>query len=313
MTGILDSVDQRTQLVGENRLEILMFRLSGRQLFAINVFKVQEVLHLPKLTLIPQRNPVVCGVVNLRGQTLPVIDLSQAIGMRPQTPSDKSTIIVTEYNRSVQAFLVGGVERILNLNWESILPPPGGAGRGHYLTAITKVDEQIVEIIDVEKVLSEIVPMSSKVSASKLEDPLLAKARGREVLLVDDSGVAMNQLRETMAQLDIRTHSASDGLKALKLLKLWADSDADVPNKLLMVITDAEMPEMDGYRLTTEIRNDPRLQELYVVLHTSLSGSFNEAMVKKVGCDDFLSKFQPDKLVDTVRKRLQILEDQGRI
>ena len=313
MAGILDTVDQRTQLVGENRLEILMFRLSGRQLFAINVFKVQEVLHLPKLTLIPQRNPVVCGVVNLRGQTLPVIDLSQAIGMRPLTPNDKSTIIVTEYNRSVQAFLVGGVDRILNLNWESILPPPGGAGRAHYLTAITKVDDQIVEIIDVEKVLSEIVPMSSKVSASKLEDPLLEKARGREVLLVDDSGVAMNQLRETMAQLDIRTHSAGDGLKALKLLKLWADSGADVPNKLLMVITDAEMPEMDGYRLTTEIRNDPRLQDLYVVLHTSLSGSFNEAMVKKVGCDDFLSKFQPDKLVDTVRKRLQQLEDAGKI
>ncbi len=313
MAGILDTVDQRTQLVGENRLEILMFRLSGRQLFAINVFKVQEVLHLPKLTLIPQRNPVVCGVVNLRGQTLPVIDLSQAIGMRPLTPSDKSTIIVTEYNRSVQACLVGGVDRILNLNWESILPPPGGAGRAHYLTAITKVDDQIVEIIDVEKVLSEIVPMSSKVSANKLEDPLLAKARGREVLLVDDSGVAMNQLRETMAQLDIRTHSAGDGLKALKLLKLWADSNADVPNKLLMVITDAEMPEMDGYRLTTEIRNDPRLQELYVVLHTSLSGSFNEAMVKKVGCNDFLSKFQPDKLVDMVRKRLQMLEDQGKI
>ncbi len=313
MAGILDTVDQRTQLVGENRLEILMFRLSGRQLFAINVFKVQEVLHLPKLTLIPQRNPVVCGVVNLRGQTLPVIDLSQAIGMRPLTPSDKSTIIVTEYNRSVQAFLVGGVDRILNLNWESVLTPPGGAGRAHYLTAITKVDDQIVEIIDVEKVLSEIVPMSSKVSANKLEDPLLAKARGREVLLVDDSGVAMNQLRETMAQLDIRTHSAGDGLKALKLLKLWADSNADVPNKLLMVITDAEMPEMDGYRLTTEIRNDPRLQELYVVLHTSLSGSFNEAMVKKVGCNDFLSKFQPDKLVDMVRKRLQMLEDQGKI
>lgn len=107
MAGILDTVDQRTQLVGENRLEILMFRLAGRQLFAINVFKVQEVLQLPKLTLMPQRHPFVCGVVNLRGQTLPVIDLSQAIGMRPLVPGPNSTIIVTEYNRSVQAFLVG--------------------------------------------------------------------------------------------------------------------------------------------------------------------------------------------------------------
>lgn len=308
MAGILDSVNQRTQLVGENRLEILMFRLTGRQLFAINVFKVQEVLQLPKLTLMPQRHPYVCGVVNLRGQTLPVIDLSQAIGMRPIVPGENSTIIVTEYNRSVQAFLVGGVDRILNLNWESILPPPGGAGRQHYLTAITKVDEQIVEIIDVEKVLAEISPMSSKVSAEKLSDPLLDKARGREVLLVDDSTVALTQLKETMAQLQIRTHVASDGLKALKLLQLWADSGVNIQDKLLMVITDAEMPEMDGYRLTTEIRNDPRLKGLYVVLHTSLSGSFNEAMVKKVGCDNFLSKFQPDKLVDMVRQRLLLDE-----
>ena len=308
MAGILDSVNQRTQLVGENRLEILMFRLTGRQLFAINVFKVQEVLQLPKLTLMPQRHPYVCGVVNLRGQTLPVIDLSQAIGMRPIVPGENSTIIVTEYNRSVQAFLVGGVDRILNLNWESILPPPGGAGRQHYLTAITKVDEQIVEIIDVEKVLAEISPMSSKVSAEKLGDPLLDKAKGREVLLVDDSNVALTQLKETMAQLQIRTHVASDGLKALKLLQLWADSGVNIQDKLLMVITDAEMPEMDGYRLTTEIRNDPRLKGLYVVLHTSLSGSFNEAMVKKVGCDNFLSKFQPDKLVDMVRQRLLLDE-----
>ena len=310
MAGILDSVNQRTQLVGENRLEILMFRLAGRQLFAINVFKVQEVLQLPKLTLIPQRHPYVCGVVNLRGQTLPVIDLSQAIGMRPIVPSESSTIIVTEYNRSVQAFLVGGVDRILNLNWESILPPPGGAGRQHYLTAITKVDDQIVEVIDVEKVLAEISPMSSKVSAEKLGDPLLEKARGREVLLVDDSNVALTQLKETMAQLQIRTHVASDGLKALKLLQLWADSGVNMQEKLLMVITDAEMPEMDGYRLTTEIRSDPRLKDLYVVLHTSLSGSFNEAMVKKVGCDNFLSKFQPDKLVDMVRQRLMLDEPQ---
>ncbi|AOE84665.1 chemotaxis protein CheV [Pseudomonas sp. TCU-HL1] len=305
MAGILDTVDQRTQLVGENRLEILMFRLSGRQLFAINVFKVQEVLQLPKMTLIPQRHPVVCGVVNLRGQTLPVIDLSQAIGMRPLVPDERSTIIVTEYNRSVQAFLVGGVDRILNLNWESIMPPPGSAGRQHYLTAITKVDEQIVEVIDVEKVLAEIVPMNTRVSADRLGNPLLQMAVGREVLLVDDSTVALTQLRETLSQLGMRMHVASDGLKALRMLKAWADSGEDMTEKLLMIFTDAEMPEMDGYRLTTEIRNDPRLRDLYVVLHTSLSGSFNEAMVKKVGCDNFLSKFQPDKLVDVVLDRLK--------
>ena len=308
MAGILDTVDQRTQLVGENRLEILMFRLAGRQLFAINVFKVQEVLQLPKLTLMPQRHSFVCGVVNLRGQTLPVIDLSQAIGMRPLVPGPGSTIIVTEYNRSVQAFLVGGVDRIVNMNWDAIMPPPASAGRQHYLTAISKVDDQLVEIIDVEKVLAEIVPYNAKVSREKLEDPVLANAQGREILLVDDSKVALAQLRDTLSQLGLKLHVASDGLKALTLLKSWADAGEDVHKKLLMVFTDAEMPEMDGYRLTTEIRNDPRLRALYIVLHTSLSGSFNESMVKKVGCDNFLSKFQPDKLVEVVRERLMMVQ-----
>ncbi|QRY78621.1 chemotaxis protein CheV [Pseudomonas sp. PDNC002] len=305
MAGILDTVDQRTQLVGENRLEILVFRLAGRQQFAINVFKVQEVLQLPRLTLIPQRHPMICGVINLRGQTLPVIDLSRAIGMRALTPDANSTIIVTEYNRSVQAFLVGGVERILNLNWESIQPPPGGAGRQHYLTAITKVEDRLVEIIDVEKVLAEIVPMNTRVSSDRLDDTLLSQTRGREVLVVDDSSVAISQLRDTLGQLGLRLHVATDGLRALQQLKRWADEGNDMEEKLLMIFTDAEMPEMDGYRLTTEIRNDPRLRDLYVVLHTSLSGSFNDAMVKKVGCDDFLSKFQPDQLVEVVRRRLQ--------
>lgn len=159
-----------------------------------------------------------------------------------------------------------------------------------------------------EKVLAEIVPMSTKVSEEKLADPLLERARGREVLLVDDSSVALTQLRDTLSQLGIRPHMASDGLKALNLLKSWADTGEVMTDKLLMIFTDAEMPEMDGYRLTSEIRNDPRLEDLHVVLHTSLSGSFNEAMVKKVGCDNFLSKFQPDKLVDVVRQRLALDE-----
>ncbi len=305
MPAILDSVDQRTRLVGENRLEILMFRLSGRQLFAINVFKVQEVVQLPRLTLMPHSHPHVRGVINLRGQTLPVIDLAQAIGMKPLVADEKSTIIVTEYNRSVQAFLVGGVERILNLTWESIQPPPGTAGRHHYLTAITRVGEQLVEIIDVERVLAEIVPYNTAIPADRLADPVLERARGREVLLVDDSNVAISQLKETLSQLDIKIHTASDGLQGLKKLKAWADAGEVMTDKLLMVFTDAEMPEMDGYRLTTEIRQDPRLRDLYVVLHTSLSGAFNHAMVKKVGCDNFLSKFQPEGLVDVVRDRLQ--------
>ena len=309
MAGVLDTVDQRTRLVGENRLEILLFQLAGPQLFALNVFKIREVLTLPALTQMPQRHPHVVGVIHLRGQTIPVIDLSGAIGLQPQKAEPDSTIIVTEYNLSVQAFLVRTVDRILNLNWDAVQPPPRGAGRAHYLTAITRLENmRLVEIIDVEKVLAEIVPFNTRVSDALLEDPLLERARGREVLVVDDSPTGVNQVRDTLAQLDLKLHVATDGLKALKMLKAWVDAGEDINERLLMVITDEEMPEMDGYRLTTEIRQDPRLKNLYVVLHTSLSGNFNKAMVEKVGCDGFLSKFQPDQLVETVRTRLQLLD-----
>ncbi|WP_438465262.1 chemotaxis protein CheV [Marinomonas sp. PE14-40] len=305
MAGMLEAVDQRTQLVGENRLELLMFRLNGMQLFAINVFKVQEVVQLPKLNLMPQRHPSVGGVTHFRGKTIPVIDLSQAIGLRPLSNEQTCNLIVSEYNNSIQGFMVGEVDRIINMNWNEILPPPDGVGRQNYLTAITKVNERIVEIIDVEKVLAEISPYDSRISDEIIDKDLLSLAKGLEVLVVDDSSVGLHQCQITLDSLGIKVHTATDGKKGLEILKKWAAENEDVPNKLLMMITDAEMPEMDGYRLTKEVRDDPRLKDLYIVLHTSLSGSFNKAMVQKVGCDDYLSKFQPDKLAAIVQDRIR--------
>ncbi|SEI64993.1 two-component system, chemotaxis family, response regulator CheV [Allopseudospirillum japonicum] len=306
MAGVLDSVDSRTRLVGENRLELLMFRLKGRQVFAINVFKVQEVMRLPRLTSLPHHHPYVVGVTHLRGQTVTVINLAQAIGLPPLADHKEANIIVTEYNNSVQAFLVGSVDRIVNMNWDQIMPPPRTTGRAHYLTAITRLEEQIVEIIDVEKVLAEISPYSIQLDSSLLDEKLQEAARQMEVLVVDDSQTALNQVRETLGFLGLKVHTMTDGLQGLHLLKQWADQGVDVPQKLLMVITDAEMPEMDGYRLTREIREDPRLKDLFVVLHTSLSGNFNKAMVQKVGCDDFLSKFQPQALANLVQEQIRL-------
>lgn len=312
MSGVLSSVDSRTNLVGQNRLEILMFRLNGQQLYAINVFKVQEVLTLPKLTLMPQRHPAVIGVVHLRGRTIPVVDLSLAIGMRPTQQTPESNIIVTEYNSTIQAFLVGSVDRIVNLNWEEVLPPPAGAGRYHYLTAITHHEEKIVEIIDVEKVLSEIVPMTMTLSEEILSADFVKAVQGREIVMVDDSYTALTQARTIFESLGLVVHQAMDGVEGLALLRRLADeSDQPLHERVLMLVTDAEMPKMDGYRLTTEVRADPKLKGLYIALHTSLSGQFNEAMVEKVGCDAFLSKFQPHQLARLVKERIEAQNEAG--
>jgi len=264
MAGMLEAVDQRTQLVGENRLELLMFRLNGMQLFAINVFKVQEVVQLPKLNLMPQRHPSVGGVTHFRGKTIPVIDLSQAIGLRPLSDEQTCNLIVSEYNNSIQGFMVGEVDRIINMNWNEILPPPDGVGRQNYLTAITKVNERIVEIIDVEKVLAEISPYDSRISDEIIDKDLLSLAKGLEVLVVDDSSVGLHQCQITLDSLGIKVHTATDGKKGLEMLKKWAADNEDVPNKLLMMITDAEMPEMDGYRLT---KQGLKTFTLFCILH----------------------------------------------
>lgn len=308
MSSVLSNVDSRTKLVGQNRLELLLFHFGRGQTYAINVFKIQEVLRVTRLTNIPDSHPVVRGVTHLRGHTLPVVDLSHAIGMRPTEITDDTTMIVTEYNRTVQAFLVAGVERIVNMNWEEIMPPPKGTGKSHYLTAITKVDGKIVEIIDVEKVLAEIVPYETGISDDVVNLDVMERAAqsGLKVLTVDDSRIARSQVKETLVSIGIEVMQASDGLEALHILQNLA-AEGPINSQLLMVITDAEMPSMDGYMLTTEIRKDPNLKDLYVVLHTSLSGSFNEAMVEKVGCNAFLSKFQPDRLAQAVEVRAKQL------
>ncbi|MGL5359589.1 MAG: response regulator, partial [Shewanella sp.] len=130
---------------------------------------------------------------------------------------------------------------------------------------------------------------------------------GRKILIVDDSSTARRQVRDTLAPLGIEIIEASDGLQALQLLQRWRDEGKQVSEELLMMITDAEMPEMDGYRLTYEVRSDKAMADLFITLNTSLSGSFNHAMVEKVGCDRFISKFQPDVLVDVVQQRIRQL------
>lgn len=306
MAGVLDTVDQRTKLVGQNRLELLLFRLDGDQVYGINVFKVREVLQCPKLTEIPQRNPVVRGIAHIRGGTISVMDMNLAMGNSPLEDITNCFVIISEYNMAVQGFLVRAVEKIVNLNWENILPPPKGTGRGSYLTAVTEVDNRIVEIIDVEKILAEVSPMREEITADIIKPEIVESAAAKEmmVLIADDSSVARKQIKRCVEQLGVQTHLVPDGKQALDHLRELVDKGEKVTDRYVMLISDIEMPEMDGYTLTASIREDPRLKDLHILLHTSLSGVFNEAMVKRVGADNFLAKFKPDRLAELVQGQI---------
>lgn len=303
MAGILDSVNQRTQLVGQNRLELLLFKLVGRQRYGINVFKVKEVLQCPPLTALPKLNSVIRGVAHIRGQTISVIDLSLATGGPAIKDLSKCFIVISEYNRSVQGFLVDSVERIVNMNWEDILPPPQGAGKFNYLTAVTEVDNELVSILDVEKILDEISPVDTTVSEEIVKEAAENVQLDKKILVVDDSSVARNQVKKAVVSLGVDVLLCKDGRDALDLLLKMAQ-DAPITDQIALVISDIEMPEMDGYTLTAEVRANPDLKDLHIILHTSLSGVFNQAMVTKVGANDFIAKFNPDELAAAVRKSI---------
>jgi len=310
MSGILDSVNLRTQMVGQNRLELLLFALESEQQYGINVFKVREVLQCPELTEVPRQTSAIKGMAHIRGETIPVLDLSEAVGREtvPHAQRQDCFLIVAEYNRRTLAFLVRKVDRILNTQWDQIMAPPTEIGVENYLTAIFEYEGKLIEILDVEQILADLYPMPTEVSKDVADDKVREKARDYQILIVDDSSVARNQMQRSLEGLGIKVTSCNNGRMAWDLLCEMADRGTDVATNFLMVISDIEMPEMDGYTLTSMIRDDERMKAMHVVLHTSLSGGFNVSMVKKVGADGFLAKFNPDDLATAVVQRIQQVE-----
>jgi two-component system, chemotaxis family, chemotaxis protein CheV len=304
MAGVLDGVDQRTKLAGHNRFELLLFKLGSRQRFGINVFKVQEVIQCPPLTQIPNSHSVICGVAHLRGKTIPVLDLSMAIGMRALSRDAGCYVIVTEYNRSIQGFLVGSVDRIINIGWEQVKAPPTGSGKESYLTAVTEVDGELIEVIDVEKVMKEVIGGREEASIESIDEEV--SGQNDHILVVDDSSVARNQVKRVCQQIGVECTLLKDGLEAWEHLSQLVAEGINIADRYSMIISDVEMPRMDGYTLATKIKADPAMKQVYLILHTSLSGGFNTAMVQKVGANEFLAKFDPDSLMKSIQAHLKV-------
>jgi two-component system chemotaxis response regulator CheV len=315
MSNLLKNIDRRTKLVGMNRMELLLFTLHDEQLFGINVFKVREVIRTPHISPVPKADPRVIGIADIRGTTMPMIDLPLALDMDPLSKVPGTLTIVTEFNSSIQGFLVGSVDRIVHLRWEDILPPPETLMNVNYLTGITKVGNALVEIVDVERVLQEVAGRSSADVSEEVAHVGMNITKGRDFLVIgaDDSVVARSKLKAVLDKIGVRSMIFNNGRFALEALQKMADA-ADkgdalaVSKQVLMVVSDIEMPEMDGYTLTSNIRKDPRLKDLFVILNSSLSGGFNDTLTQKVGANLFLSKWHTDELAKVVIERIKALD-----
>ncbi len=312
MSELLKSIDARTKLAGTNKLEILLFflgqdvRTGRKETFGINVFKVREVMRTPQITAAPEMPAAVEGMVSLRGVLVPVIDLAKYAGVQTDTPRD--IMIVTEYNGHTQGFLVEGVDTILRLDWSQMRVPPEMlmAEMGGLVTAVTELaDNRLVMMMDVEKVLAETARYDDE-GAYRSVVPV--DKPDALVVFADDSIVARKQIEKTLQLMGIKYVAAMNGRLAWeeleKIAKYATSINKPVSELVSLVLTDIEMPEMDGYILTKKIKSDQRFAGVPVIMHSSLSGMSNQQLGKSVGVDEYVAKFEPQKLSEALARRI---------
>ena len=316
MTTPLHDADERTNLTGNNKFELLLFRLGQapgtdrRELFGINVFKVREILVMPTITAIANAPAHVLGIANIRGQIIPVIDLPAVVGCAPQR--GLTILMVTEFARTTQAFAVEEVDEIVRLEWSSVLAAEGNGGG--LVTSIAKLDGdaekgRLVQVLDVEQILRNVMPTAQEAITPESVGAAVTLPKGAIILAADDSPVARMMIEQglnAMGTSFIMTKTGQEAWERLQAIDVEAQAEGKTArDKVALVLTDLEMPVMDGFTLTRNIKQDPRFKSIPVVIHSSLTGTANEAHVSSVGADAYVAKFVASELATTIRQVLR--------
>ncbi|HCI13407.1 MAG TPA: fused signal transduction protein/response regulator [Gallionellaceae bacterium] len=301
--GLLGQIDARTSLAGSNKMEILLFSLGSGEKFGINVFKVKEVCPAGKITRTPNMPSGVHGIVSLRGHVMPVLSLASFMGIN--TPEGHQTMMVAEYSNHILGFLVEKVDRIIRVDWDKVRATEGMlSDKGALITAITELpDGSLVSILDVEQILANAFGEGVVGAVERVES-------GHDlcVFFADDSMVARRKIAEVLDKMGVKHIQANNGDEAWERLRQMADaahaSGTDLRDQIQVILTDAEMPQMDGYVLTQNIKSDRRFEGIPVVMHSSLSSEANRATGRKVGVDYYVPKFDSGVLSSTLRPLL---------
>lgn len=310
--SLLENVDARTSLAGSNRMEILLFSLGTSEIFGINVFKVREVTRTPMITRSPNMPPGVEGLISLRGNVIPVVSLGRVLNLEGVPQERGGTMMVTEYNKRTLGFLVHDVDRIIRVEWDKVRAPDGLISTSQsFITAITELPPDsgagqaghLVSILDVEQIMASTFGEPVVGNVGRVED-----ADTFNVFFVDDSAVARKKISEVLDGMGVRHKHATNGSEAWTRLSGMAahaqQTGAALTDEIDIILTDAEMPEMDGYVLTRNIKSDARFDGIPVVMHSSLSSEANRAMGQRVGVDSYVAKFDAEFLADTLRPLL---------
>jgi two-component system chemotaxis response regulator CheV len=318
MKSVQQEVDERSNLTGTNKFELLLFRLGGdasgehSELFGINVFKIREIVAMPTITKVAGAPDHVLGVVNLRGQIIQVLDLPSIAGVTPKT--GLNIMLVTEFARTTQAFAVESVEEIVRLDWTQVMSAERSAGSG-MVTSIARLEAfdgqpaRLAQVLDVETILRNLNPDAHSENIEQAVGTKMKLKPGAVILAADDSVVAralIEQGLDAMGLPFVMTKSGKECWEQLNHIAAAAEAEGKtVHDKVALVLTDLEMPEMDGFTLTRNIKSNSRFGNMPVVIHSSLSGTTNEEHVKNVRADAYVAKFSAEDLSRTLRTLLR--------
>jgi two-component system, chemotaxis family, chemotaxis protein CheV len=292
---LIDMINDKARLAGSNKMELLLFTLGGHEVFGINVFKVREVCETMPITKTPNMPNGVEGIISLRGSILPVLDLSACLHMNSGRP--KTKMIITEFSSHTQAFLVEDVDRIVRVDWDHVRSPQSmPAHVTGKITALTELpDGKLVSILDVEQILGDVIGEEPLGQVNVVDTDTV-----NSIFFADDSPLARKKIMEVLDKMKVTYQYAHNGREAWEKLQMLAQR-AEQEGRLLSetigcILVDAEMPEMDGYVLTRNIKGDTRFRNIPVVMHSSLSSVANKKLGQQVGVDAYVAKFHPEEL-----------------
>ncbi|MBO1519898.1 chemotaxis protein [Oceanisphaera pacifica] len=278
--------------------KLLLFQLAGHRLFGLGTLKIREIMPLPHLTKLPSSQGAVIGTATFRGAAVPIIDMAAAIGYPPLTGEERAnaTVIVTDVNRTEIGFMVRNVQRIVETDWKDVSPPPKALGRNAFITGLVTIDEDLIQLLDLELLLAKVYPESLSSKDVLLNDMEVETLRGFSILMVDDSVVARKQLSVLLDSKNIDyqvTHNGNDALERMI-------NASEQGNPVDILVSDIEMPGLDGYELAFQIRNNKSLHQPWIILHSSLSSEMSLSYAEQVGADRALTKFDAHELLHTM-------------
>jgi two-component system chemotaxis response regulator CheV len=305
--------------VGTNEMELVVFRMYGTHSdgspevldYGVNVAKVREIIPMPTLTKVPDMPAYAEALAEVRGEVIPIVDLGKWMKIVPPSNMEiRPKVIVLEMLGQTTGMIVHEVERIRRIKWDQIKPPPSMLQAKHSgrITGVTKIDDEgdaLLLILDLESIISDMggyIP-KHEIALEEVERVGKKKLKGT-VLIADDSSVARKILKDTLENAGLHVIEAVDGKQAMDILNdfLQRIKDKPITNYINLIITDVEMPEMDGLTFTKNVKDNPNLQNLPIVVNTSLSGEENRQKASLVGADGYLAKYDITSMIKEITR-----------